>query len=147
MISIDTNILLYAQNIDCPEHRSAYDFVQECGNRNNVVLCELVLVELYVLLRNPGIFVKPLSPQQAVTICRIYRRNPKWRIVENAPVMESVWHEAESKSFARRKIFDIRLALTLQHHGVTELATANTKDFANLGFNNVWNPLTYLKSS
>lgn len=29
----------------------------------------------------------------------------------------------------------------LRHHGVTELATANTKDFADFGFDRVWNPL------
>jgi len=129
MISLDTNIFLYAQNLDCREHLAAYNFVLECGDRDDVVLCELVLVELYVLLRNPSIFKKPLSSTQAVEICNIYRQNPKWRIIENAPVMESVWEKASSPSFPRRKIFDVRLALTLKHHGVTELATANIKRF------------------
>jgi hypothetical protein len=29
----------------------------------------------------------------------------------------------------------------LLHHGVTEFATANVKDFAKVGFKRVWNPL------
>ncbi len=39
-----------------------------------------------------------------------------------------------------RPDFDIRLALTLHHHGVTEFATGNTGDFENLGFSRVWDP-------
>jgi len=69
MISIDTNILLYAQNMDCPEHPAAYEFVLNCSLRDDVVLCELVLVELYVLLRNPSVLKTPLSSAQAVEIC------------------------------------------------------------------------------
>jgi len=40
--------------------------------------------------------------------------------------------------FAFRRIIDLRLALTLRHHGVTEFATANEKDFQSVGFNRVW---------
>jgi len=140
MISIDTNILLYAQNKDSREHRQAYNFVLECSLRDDLVLCELVLVELYVLLRNSSVIKRPLSSAQAVDVCQIYRQNPKWRLVENAPVMASVWEQANRPGFPRRRIFDLRLALTLQHHGVTDLATANTRDFQDLGLNRVWNP-------
>lgn len=141
MISIDTNIFLYAQNLDCREHLAAYDFVLECSNRNDVVVCELVLVELYVLLRNPLVLKNPLSSTQAVEICKAFRQNPKWRLVENAPVMEAVWGKANRPGFPRRRIFDIRLALTLKHHGVTDLATGNIKDFQDLGLHRVWNPV------
>ncbi len=141
MISIDTNILLYAQNMDCREHLAAYNFVQECSCRDDVIICELVLVELYVLLRNPAVLEKPLSSAQAVEVCRIYRQNPKWRLVENGPVMESVWKKVNKPSFPRRKIFDVRLALTLLHHGVTGLATANVNNFQDLGLHRIWNPI------
>jgi hypothetical protein len=73
-------------------------------------------------------------------MCRDYRSNPHWRLIENAPVMEGVWPVAGQMGFARRRIIDLRLARTLQHHGVTELATANVKDFEGLGFGRVWNP-------
>jgi len=140
MISIDTNLFLYAQNLDCPEHQSAYNFILEYGNRDDVIICELVLVELYILLRNPAVLKTPLSPKEAVTICQTYRHNPNWRIVENAPVMETVWSKADQTNFPRRRIFDLRFALTLHHHGVTQLATANVKDFQDIGFQKIWNP-------
>lgn len=55
--------------------------------------------------------------------------------------MSRVWAHAARKGFARHRIFDVRLSLTLLHHGVTELATANVKDFEGFGFQRVWNPL------
>lgn len=121
MISIDTNILLYAHNRDCPEHERAFNFILSCGGREDVALCELVLVELYILLRNPTVLRQPLPADQAAEVCRTYRRNARWRLVENAPVMEQVWTLAGQPEFARRRIFDARIALTLLHHGVTEL--------------------------
>lgn len=42
---------------------------------------------------------------------------------------------------AFRRIIDARLGLTLLHHGVTEFATTNPKDFTGLSFQRVWNPL------
>jgi toxin-antitoxin system PIN domain toxin len=141
MRSIDTNILLYAQNADCPEHARAAGFLTECAGRSDVVVCELVLVELYILLRNPAVVARPLGAKAAAAVCQAYRRHPCWRLVEHGPVMDQVWRLATGESFARRRIIDARLARTLQHHGVTELATVNTRDFAGLGFTRVWNPL------
>ena len=141
MISVDTNILLYAQNANCPEHGAARDYLLGIARSQDVALCELVLVELYLLLRNPAVVRKPLGSADAAEICQGYRGNPRWRLIENAPVMGTVWAAAREKGFARRRIIDLRLALTLQHHGVTALATANVKDFEGLGFERVWNPV------
>jgi len=54
--------------------------------------------------------------------------------------MEEVWQHARSSDFVRR-IYDIRLALTLRHYKVTDFATANGKRFQGFGFARVWNPL------
>ena len=141
MISVDTNILLYAQNADCPEHPAAHQFLTGIADRDDVAICELVLVELYLLLRNPAVLGSPLLGSQAVAVCRAFRTNPNWRLIENAPIMPRVWEGAQAKGFARRRIIDLRLALTLQHHGVDEFATANLKDFQKVGFARVWNPV------
>jgi len=51
-----------------------------------------------------------------------------------------LWEKANRKDFAFRKIYDVLTALSLQHHGVTEFARRNVKDFQNLGFQRVWDP-------
>jgi toxin-antitoxin system PIN domain toxin len=142
VISIDTNILVYAQNQDCPEHESALAFLVECARRDDVAICELVLVELYQLLRNPAVLQRPLGAPEAAEICQTLRRNPRWALIENAPVMNDVWRFAAVSGVARRRLFDARLAFTLRHHGVGELATRNTKDFEGFGFERIWDPIT-----
>jgi toxin-antitoxin system PIN domain toxin len=142
VLSIDTNVLLYAQNQDCPEHEAAVGFLTECADRTDVAVCELVLMELYQLLRNPAVVTRPLDGPEAAEVCQTFRRNRRWALIENAPVMNDVWVVAATSGIARRRLFDARLALTLRHHGVDEFATRNINDFNDFGFSRVWDPIT-----
>jgi predicted nucleic acid-binding protein len=107
----------------------------------DVVLCELVLLEVYALLRNPTVCTHPLSARAAADAVQALRHHPNWRIVDyDAQVADELWEVAGSKGFPYRRLFDARLALTLRHHGVTELASRNVKDFRRFGFERVWDP-------
>lgn len=141
MISFDTNILLYALNSDCVEHEAARAVVGERAKDTNVVLAELVLVELYILLRNSAVLSNPLSSERAVETVETFRSNPRWKVVDSAPIMDRVWTFARTPGIARRRIIDARIAFTLQHHGVTRFVTRNERDFADLGFEEVSNPI------
>jgi toxin-antitoxin system PIN domain toxin len=141
MISIDTNVLLYSLNRDCPEHAAARAFVEDCGRRSDVAVAELVLVELYVLLRNPAVVRRPLEARAAAEVCQGFRRHPRWALVDSADLMDRVWAAAARPGVARRHVFDARLAHTLLDHGVTELATRNTRHFAGFGFARVFDPV------
>lgn len=140
MLSIDTNILLYAYNQDCDEHRAATSFLTECSRRDDVAICELVLVELYQLLRSPAVLQRPLDAPDAAEVCQTFRHNSRWALIESAPVMDHVWTFAGRPGVARRRLFDARLGFTLRHHGVRELATRKVKDFEGIGFERVWDP-------
>jgi len=141
MISFDTNVAVHAANSASPHHKAAIGFLGSLSSRKDVAVCELVLVELYLKLRNEKIFSKPLSASRAAAVCQSYRDNRSWMLIESAPVMNAVWEQAGKNPFAFRRIINVRLGLTLIHHGVTEFATANTKDFKDLGFSKIWNPL------
>ena len=141
MLSFDTNLAVYAANVASPFHAKATAFIQSLASRKDVAICELVLVELYLKLRNEKIFSHPLSPEKAAAVCQAYRKNRAWLLIEAGPVMEEVWKQAAQKDFGFRRIIDLRLALTLRHHGVTEFATSNERDFQSAGFSRVWNPL------
>jgi len=141
MIGIDTNILAYARVEAAPLHGAAVGFLEGLGASQEVVISELVLMELYLLLRNEKVLSPPLSALEAVNECQVLRVHPRWQLVDSADVMKEVWPIANREGFARRRIFDVLLAKTLQAHGVTKFATANTKDFEGLGFQRVWNPL------
>lgn len=145
MLSLDANLLLYAYSEGAPEHEPAQAFLRGLSAREDVALSEFVLTEFYLLLRNPAVLAKPLSPANAVNVVQAYRAHPRWRTVGFPPdsrgVHAALWELAATPSFARRRIYDARTALTLRAFGVTEFATANVKDFEGLGFAKVWNPL------
>ncbi|MCX6937501.1 MAG: PIN domain-containing protein [Verrucomicrobia bacterium] len=145
MTSIDTNLLFYALQVTCPEHTRARDFLNAQTTRTDFALCELVLTELYVQLRNPATARQPLTPEAAVALIQRFRTHPTWSLLDypgyDSGAADALWQHAAAPQFARRRIYDARLALTLRHHGVTEFATANVKDFADFGFTRVWNPL------
>jgi toxin-antitoxin system PIN domain toxin len=141
MLSFDTNIAVHAANAASPFHARAVEFIQSLAVRKDVANCELVLVEPYLKLRNEKIFSRPLSAAQAAAVCQSYRKNRSWMLIESAPVMPKVWRQAALGGFPFRRIIDLRLALTLRHHGVTEFATSNEKDFKDVGFSRLWNPL------
>ncbi len=142
MTAVDTNLLFAWLNRDHAWHESAIRWFREQAANPDIVLCELCLVELYGLLRNPAVVARPLSAPAAVDLIQRLRSHPVWELVDDpGGLMDEVWKASASPAFARRRIYDARLALVLRHHGVTQLATANVKDFEGFGFERVWNPL------
>lgn len=146
-LTADTNLFIHAADPDSPHHTRARQFMQSASMKGGkkdaeFVLCELVLVELYMQLRNPAIFAKPYSAKESAAHCQTLRLNPAWRCVDyDAAVSQKLWQWAAGTKAGFRRIIDARLGLTLRHHGVTEFATANVKDFSEFGFSRVWNPL------
>jgi toxin-antitoxin system PIN domain toxin len=146
MLSIDTNLLLYAYNTASPDHEAAYRWMISIQRVEDVAISEFVLAELYCLLRNPAVLERPLSAPKAVEVIQTYRSHPRWRLIsfptaEDRGLHDALWKKAASKAFAFRRLYDVRTAMTMILQGVTEFATANAKDFAGLGFKKVWNPL------
>ena len=102
--SCDTNILFYSLNPTCPEHSIAGEYLDRMDGRSDFLLCELVLTELYVLIRNPTINAKALSAAQASEVIRKFRQHPKWRLVDYPGyLMADVWRRAGEPNFSRRQ--------------------------------------------
>ena len=143
MLTADTNLFIHAADPDSHLHAKAREFFSGLeSEQDEFVVCELVLVELCMQLRNGAIFVKPYTAREATEYCRAMKSNPRWRCVDYDPKVSSVlWKWAGEVKAGFRQIVDARLAITLRHHGVTRFATANVKDFRSFGFEKVWNPL------
>ena len=141
----DTNLFIHAADPDSPHHAKArrfFDTVASGTRDHEFVLCELVMVELYMQLRNAAIFAKPYSSRESADYCTALKQNPVWRCVDyESAISPTLWQWARNTKAGMRRVIDARLALTLKHHGVTHFATANTKDFQEFGFEKIWNPL------
>ncbi len=148
ILSADTNLFLYAANPESGHHKAAQHFFSEqASGQNRFVTCELVFVEIYMQLRNPAVFRKIHTAREAARFCAMLRTHPHWENVDYEPeVAPALWEWAEKTHAGFRQIIDARLALTLRHHGVTHFATANDKNFAEFGFERVWNPLKLEKA-
>ena len=143
ILAADTNLFLYAANPGSPHHEAARRFFEEeAAEKQRFLLCGLVLVEIYMQLRNPAVFKKPRTAREATAFCDALRTNPAWEFGDYEPeVAKPLWNWAANTTSSFRHIIDARLALTLRHHGVTHFATANVKDFEGFGFERVWSPL------
>lgn len=142
MLSCDTNVLFPALEASHPHHARARSWLESQAGNRDFALCELVLTEVYTLLRNPVLCEKPLAAKAAVATIDNLRRNPAWLVLDypGDGLMDRVWDAVRGIESPRR-IYDVRLALTLRHHGVNHFATANQRDFRGFGFDEVSNPL------
>lgn len=142
--AFDTNLLFYAVNEDSPFHAAAAAFISSMDTED-VVISELVLVELYRLLRDTIVCAQPMSAQGAADVIQNFRRHPRWRLValpaEQRELHDRLWQMAAEYGFSYRRIYDARLALSLMRQGVTDFATVNLRDFQDMGFRRIWNPL------
>ncbi len=145
MLSIDSNLLLYTLNSASPWHEAAHAWMSSIQGAEDVAISELILAEFYGLLRNPAVLQNPLSAGEAVQVIQAYRSHPRWRLIgfssESRALHDALWRKASASAFAFRRLYDTRSALTMIAQGVTELATANVRDFDGLGLRRVWNPI------
>jgi hypothetical protein len=142
--SLDTNILLYAINKDCAEHEPCAALVRKAlGESEKWIIADQVWFELYRLLRNPAVLARPLEASAAAATISWYRNRSGWLHcawgIEMMGQLEGVW---KNDSFSARRSFDLILALTLRANGVREFHTRNIKDFEDLGFFDLSNPLS-----
>lgn len=143
MISLDTNILIYAINSGCEEHgRAKLLYEDMLANATNWIISDQVLFELYRGLRNSKILERPLSHQQALHQIKFLREDAG---VLHCAYATNFWkHLTDGFTDSGRKsahIFDRVLAVTLMEHGVDTFYTRNRKDFASFGFKTLVNPI------
>ena len=140
MIAFDTNLLFPALERSHAEHEPARLWIEAL--EGPVAISELILMELYALVRNSAVAARPLGAAQAVELIQSLRTNPRWRLLD-APtgLMAEVWRRAAEPGYARRRIFDARIGLSLVRQGVTDFATRNVNDFQGLGFARVFDPI------
>lgn len=145
MIAVDTNILFAAVHASTSGHVRARDFLERWRASDQMAVSELVLAELYCLLRNAVVLTPPLAASEAASVCQAFRRHPRWQVIglpaESRRMHDQLWLHAAQHQFKRTRIYDARLALSLIAQGVNEFATVNTRDFQGFGFTKVWNPL------
>ncbi|MBX3744928.1 MAG: PIN domain-containing protein [Verrucomicrobiae bacterium] len=140
---IDTNLLLYAANGDCPEHASARAFLETVFNDPAVwYLTEGICYEFLRVATHRRVFPSPLSAANALGFLDALMSLPGMSMLRPGPdhwralrdLVGSV-HAPEGNLF-----FDIRTVVLMRENGVRRIYTADT-DFLQFSGIEVMNPL------
>jgi predicted nucleic acid-binding protein len=143
--SLDTNILVYSLNKDCSEYRNASSVLQDAlDNPQDWIISDQVYIELYKALRNPRIFGKPHSAEEAFSKVQTLR---DYSGLRRCCYADSVWKELANSlgnpTFPYQRTHDAVLAQTLLNARVQVFYTRNTKDFQEYGFLSLLNPIDF----
>jgi len=143
MNSLDTNILIYAANSDAPEHAKALTVVNlMLANPSEWILSDQVLWELYKALRHPKILQKPRTSAQATAQVRFIREKSGVACCTyEIGFFDEVLALLEKPRFPYQRTHDSVLGMTLLKHGVKTFYTRNEKDFTDIPFPKVINPI------
>lgn len=136
MVLVDSNILIYSLNSSSEKCKKAQDFLQ----KNQLQLCvaqQNIFETLRVLTHSKS--PQSLSPKQAITALSLVTKH--FVVINPLPDTEYLALELIAKhTVAGNKIFDAYLVATALSHGVTAVATDNTKDFKMFEMLKVINP-------
>lgn len=128
---LDTNILVYATDIDSPFYQKDKD-VRDNTHRGRIKGCVAlqVLTEFYSVVTNPRKNKKPLSPVQARKEIENYLKSPTiFKIFIKATTIEKMVELAEKYETKGQNVYDLQLTATMLDNGVRKIYTANEKDF------------------
>lgn len=128
MILVDTNVLVYAVNLDAPQHkpsRALLEAVQE--KRVAGVLVPQILLEFFAIVTDPRRVDNPLEPETAWEQIEAFRTT--FLIIDTGLKTLDLLKEIGLKSKGA-DIFDAFLAAQMKANGISVLCTYNTKDFS-----------------
>jgi len=128
---IDTNILVYANNVDSPFHEKAKRIIQKAvkGEIPTAVSIQN-LVELYAVITDKRRVEHPLSPIRARDLVEFYKDHENIQVISpSARTLEIFTGLIEKHKPRGQSIFDFLLAATMIDNDIHEIYTSNTAHF------------------
>ncbi|MBI2487381.1 MAG: PIN domain-containing protein [Deltaproteobacteria bacterium] len=143
--AIDTNILVYAYNLDSPLNQRASAFLEDDILTGNIKACLPFqsLYEFYAIITDPRRVEKPVEPKEAKGVIEAYTRArniPK--IYPRKSNLKNTFDLLSKYNITKQEIFDVVFVATLLDNGVDGIITRNTKHFERFEFLKVLNPLS-----
>jgi len=140
---VDTNILAYAVNRDCDEHRAAADAVRAwLSGGVPWALTWGVVYEFLRVVTHPRIFRHPLTAERALQFLDPVLSSDLVNILSPTSRHEDLMRSTirETGRPAGNLFHDLHTAVVMREHGVAEIMTADT-DFRKFPFLRVTDPV------
>ncbi|MFW5920231.1 MAG: TA system VapC family ribonuclease toxin, partial [Polyangiales bacterium] len=134
---IDTNVLVYWEMMDLPEHRPVEAFLERevYTGDHQLAVAPLVLYEFVHIVTDPRRFPVPLEMSEAIARAeQIWRASEVRQLHESEGVLPAALDLMRIHGLGRKRILDTVLAAILRVHAVPRLLTANEGHFAQFSF-------------
>ncbi|MFQ6083657.1 MAG: PIN domain-containing protein [Candidatus Aminicenantia bacterium] len=131
VVFLDTNILVYAVEIDNPLHKKAERVINEL-NKSNLLSCisPQIIGELYVTITNPRKIKKACSPNEAFDIVRVFWETETFlKIYPKRTTLERTLNLVKQYQIKAMNFYDAQIVATMLDNNVNLIYTVNVKDF------------------
>jgi len=131
---IDTNILVYANNLDAPLHKPCRKLVEDAlSGRFRAFVAHQNLLELYAVVTDKRRVANPLPPLIANDLIDFYILSPNITILfPSIATFTYLGQLITSNAPVSHGIFDIMLVALMKEYGISVIHTANVRHFAGL---------------
>ncbi|RCJ17720.1 twitching motility protein PilT [Nostoc sp. ATCC 43529] len=129
-VFLDTNILVYASQIQSPFHQAAMEAIQSFYDAGvDLWISRQVLREYLATLTRPQQFVNPLPIAIVIQDLRYFYN--RFQVAEdNSQVTKRLLTLMEQIPIGGRQVHDANIVATMLVYGIPQLLTHNTGDFA-----------------
>ena len=139
---IDSNILIYAYNLDSPFQKRAEEIIEDIYQREiNAYVADINLIEFYSVITDGRKVERPLSPEDASNILRHILKSDKFKkIYTTKEIVDQLPEQLKEAQVKRYGIYDHILYLLMKGNNINSVITANEKDFKKFPFIKIVNP-------
>ncbi|MEX0616385.1 MAG: hypothetical protein WD231_01065 [Candidatus Woykebacteria bacterium] len=124
-VLFDSNILIFAHNIDSPFYQEANRLQEQVNNGLlKGVIANQNLLEFYSEITNPNIIKTPLSPERTLDEIKKYLDSPFEVVFPSGEELGAVDLLIRDKNLMGRKVFDVYLLATMLANGVYTIYNA-----------------------
>ena len=130
-VLLDSNILVYADNINSPFHATAKEIRDSCL-RGEIQGCLTPqnLYEYFAVVTDSKEVDFPLSPEEAISEVEKYFQVNTFKMIFPKPTTtDRVITLIKKYKIKRQEIFDIQLVATMLDYGIKNIVTRNDKHF------------------
>lgn len=130
-VLLDTNILVYADNINSPYHKIAKEVRDSClkGEIQGCISTQN-LYEYFAVVTDSKKVEFPLSPDEAINEIEKYLKAKTIKIIFPNPLtIQRVINLVKKYKIKKQEIFDVQLVATMLDYGIRNIVTRNDKHF------------------
>jgi uncharacterized protein len=144
MFVVDTNILLYAANRDCPEHGACLEFLERSRNQTGAWYGTWGILYGFVRIStHPRVLPRPWKPKDAWAFVNAICAAPSFAILTETDRHAEVIAEitGEIPDATGNMVSDLHVAALMREHGIVTIYTRDV-DFHRFPFLRVIDPLS-----